>query len=568
MSRDLRSRRWFELDSMRGFAHRQRLQQTGLRREDFMGRPVVGIINTHSDLATCHSHLKQRAEDVKRGVLLAGGLPVELPTFSLGETIVKPTTMLFRNLLAIETEELLTAHPIDAAVLLGGCDKTTPGLIMGALSANLPAIYIPAGPMVSGNFKGEPVGAGTHTRKYWDERQAGRLGEEDWLTLEQAMTRSPGTCQTMGTASTMTLLVEAMGLSLSGAASIPAVDSAHPRMAASAGERAVHLAQEGPAVADFLTADHFHNAAVVLKALGGSTNAVVHLIAMARRAGLDFGLDDLQRIGEGVPVLAHIRPSGDYLMGDFHDAGGLPALLGRLEPFLRTDMPMIQGGTLGEAIAGAEVWNGEVIRPLDNPVTDRPALRILRGNLAPDGAVIKPSAASPKLMKHTGPAVVFDGPEDMAKRLDDPALGITENSVLVLRNGGPVGAPGMPEWGNLPIPKHLLKQGINDLLRISDSRMSGTHFGTCVLHVTPEAAIGGPLALIRDGDLITLDVDAGTIDVAVDEATLEARRTDWAAPAKPARGWAALYVEHVSQASNGCDFDFLAGDGRREPEIY
>lgn len=568
MARDLRSRRWFELDSMRGFAHRQRLQQTGMRREDFIGRPVVGIINTHSDLATCHQHLRQRAEDVKRGVLLAGGFPVELPTFSLGETIVKPTTMLFRNLLAIETEELLTAHPIDAAVLLGGCDKTTPGLIMGALSTNLPAIFVPAGPMLSGNFKGVPVGAGTHTRKYWDERQAGRVSDADWASLEQAMTRSPGTCQTMGTASTMTLMTEAMGLSLAGAASIPAVDSAHPRMAADAGELAVKLALEGPGIADVLTPDHLHNAAVTMMAIGGSTNAAIHLVAMARRAGIDFGPDSIPSCGKGVPVLANIHPSGNFLMGDFHDAGGLPALLSRLKDFLKLDAVGVDGRTLGQAIADAEVWNNEIIRPRDNPVTDRPAFRVLRGNLAPDGAVIKPSAASPELMQHTGSAVVFESAADMAARIDDPSLDITPRSVLVLRNGGPVGAPGMPEWGNLPIPKRLLKEGVTDMVRISDSRMSGTHFGTCVLHVTPESAVGGPLSLVRDGDLITLDVEAGRISLDVDDDTLARRRKDWRAPTPPARGWASMYVQHVSQANHGCDFDFLTGDGRREPEIY
>ncbi len=541
----------------------------GYRRSDFMGRPVVGIINTHSDLATCHQHLRHRAEDVKRGVLLAGGFPVELPTFSLGEVVVKPTTMLYRNLLAIETEELLRAHPIDAAILLGGCDKTTPGLLMGAASAGLPAVFVPAGPMVSGNFRGRAVGAGTHTKEYWDKRQSGGITEQDWLDLETAMTRSPGTCQTMGTASTMTCIVEAMGLTLTGAATIPAVDSGHPRMAAEAGAVATRLAREGRALSEQLTRGHFNNGVVALMALGGSTNAAIHLVAMARRVGLaDFGLDDIAEAGRDVPVLANIFPSGEYMMQDFHDAGGMPALLWQLKDRLDLDALCVDGQSLGAAIEGAKVWNDKVICRPDVPVTDRPALAVLKGSLAPGGAVIKPSAATPALLCHEGRAVVFDGPADLAARID--VEDITADDILVLRGGGPVGAPGMPEWGNLQIPKALLKNGVVDMVRISDARMSGTHYGTCILHVSPESAVGGPLALVHSGDRIALDVAAGRLDLLVDEATLAERRLGWKPPVAPSRGWPALYVAHVGQAQDGCDFDFLQTDNTplKEPEIF
>lgn len=541
----------------------------GYRREDFIGRPVIGIINTHSDLATCHQHLRQRAEDAKRGVLRAGGFPVELPTFSLGEVLVKPTTMLYRNLLAIETEELLRAHPIDAAVLLGGCDKTTPGLLMGATSADIPAVFVPAGPMISGSFRGRAVGAGTHTKEYWDERRQGRVSKKDWLDLEAAMTRSPGTCQTMGTASTMTCIVEAMGLTLPGAASIPAVDSAHPRMAADAGEIATRLATDGLPLTQLLTRAHFDNAAVALMALGGSTNAAIHLIAMARRAGLsDYKLSDLIAAGRDVPVLANLFPHGSYMMQDFHDAGGMPALLSRLQNRLNLDAVGVNGQSLGAAIDGAQVWDDTVIRKTDNPVTDRPALAVVNGSLAPGGAVIKPSAASQELLKHEGRAIVFDGPADMAARIDKEE--IDADDILVLRGGGPVGAPGMPEWGNLPIPKPLLEKGVKDIVRISDARMSGTHYGTCVLHVSPESAVGGPLALVQTGDRIALDVSSGRLDLLVDESELDERRSNWRPPDAPRRGWSALYVAHVGQAEDGCDFDFLLADGQpvKDPEIF
>lgn len=559
---------------MRGFAHRQRAQQMGYRREEFLNRPVIGILNTWSDLSPCHLHLRDRAEAVKRGVLLAGGFPVELPALSLGEVMVKPTTMLYRNLLALETEELLRSLPIDGAVLLGGCDKTTPGLLMGAISMNLPAIFCPAGPMSSGRWRGVPVGAGTHTRKYWDDLQAGALNAQDWVELEGVMTRTTGTCNTMGTASTMTSSVDAMGWTLPGASSIPAVDSAHPRMASACGERIVEMVWEDLKPSDFFNADALHNGVVACMALGGSTNAAIHLIALARRAGLALTLDDLDRAGREVPVLANLFPSGGFLMEDFFFAGGLPALLRRVENQLRTTARGVNGRTLGENLAAsAAAGSGhedEVIRPTDRPVSGSGALAVLRGNLAPRGAVIKTSAASEHLLRHRGPALVFDAYPDLKARLHDPELDVDENSVLVLRNAGPIGAPGMPEWGGLPIPDKLLRRGVRDMVRISDARMSGTHYGTCILHVTPESAVGGPLALVRTGDFITLDVPARALHLEVSEDELARRRADWQPPAVvQRRGYTALFQRHVNQADEGCDFDFLVnGEPTPEPAIF
>jgi len=569
----LRSQRWYASDDMRGFAHRQRTQQMGLRREEFLGKPVVGIINTWSELSPCHSHLRDRAEAVKRGVWQAGGYPVELPALSVGEVMVKPTTMLYRNFLAMEVEELLRSHPIDGAVLLGGCDKSTPGLLMGAFSMDLPVIFCPAGPMANGQWRGEKTGAGTHTKKYWDELRAGNITKADWVDLESRMTRSIGTCNTMGTASTMTSIVDAMGLTLPGASSIPAVDSGHPRMASACGERLVAMILEDLKPSRLVDARSFRNGLVAYMALGGSTNAAVHLIAMARRLGVPLSLDDMAEMAGKVPVLANLFPSGQYLMEDFYFAGGLPALLKKLQAHLDGSALTVNGRTLGENIAGAECWNDDVIRDPENPVVPLSrgkTLAVLRGNLAPKGAVMKSSAASPKFLRHVGPAIVFDSPAEMNRMIDDPALDVTEDSVLVLRNAGPVGAPGMPEWGNLPIPKKLLKQGVRDMVRICDGRMSGTHYGTCILHVSPEAAVGGPLALLRTGDLVELDVAAGRLDMRVDEAELARRRAEWT-PAAPRyeRSFAALYQRHVSQADEGCDFDFLDGGGPvAEPAIY
>jgi dihydroxy-acid dehydratase len=567
---DLRSRRWYAEKGMRGFGHRQRMQQMGLRREDVMTRPIVGILNTWSDFSPCHAHLRERAEAVKRGVLLAGGMPFELPALSLGEVMVKPTTMLYRNMLAMECEELIRSHPVDGVVLMGGCDKTTPALLMGATSMGVPAIYCPAGPMLNDRHRGRTVGAGTHTRMFWDEVQAGRVSAEEWVHLESRMTRSPGTCNTMGTASTMTAIAEALGMALPGSTSIPAMDAAHPRMAAQCGERIVQMIWDDLVPAKILTRGAFLNAAAVQMALGGSTNAAVHIIAMARRAGVALTLDDLDAAARRVPVLANLFPSGEGLMEDFYYAGGLPALMQRIAPVLQLDELTCTGAPLRRAVEAAEVIDAEVIRPLDRPVSTEPALAVLRGNLAPDGAVIKPSAAAPALMQHRGRALVFDDPAAMAAAMADPALDCDENTVLVLRHAGPVGAPGMPEWGNLPIPKKLLARGVRDLVRISDARMSGTHYGTCVLHVSPEAAVGGPLALVRTGDEIELDVAARRLHLAVDDAELARRRAAWQPPAMPyARGWTRLYQQHVTQAHEGCDLDFLQGTAHTpEPPIY
>lgn len=567
---ELRSQRWLAPDDMRSFAHRQRLQQTGLRREEFLGRPVIAIINTWSDLSPCHAHLRERAESVKRGILQAGGFPVELPAISLGEVMVKPTTMMYRNFLAMEVEELLRSLPIDGAVLLGGCDKTTPGMLMGAISMDIPAIFCPAGPMLNDRYRGQSVGAGTHTKKFWDDYVAGDIAQPEWIRLEAKMTRSPGTCNTMGTASTMTAIAEAMGFTLAGASSIPAMDANHPRMASSCGARIVDMVWENLKPTRILTQEAVHNGIVAYMALGGSTNAAVHLIAMAGRAGIALTIDDMEAVARYVPVLTNLFPSGDKLMEDFFFSGGMPALLQEVRQFLKLDALTVTGQTLGQNIDGAENSDPEVIRSLTNPVSQNAALAVLRGNLCPGGAVIKPSAANPKFFKHRGPALVFNSNAEMLAQINLPELEVDEDTVLILRNGGPKGAPGMPEWGNLPIPKKLLKSGVRDMLRVSDARMSGTHYGTCVLHVTPEAAIGGPLALVKTGDIIELDVAAGSLNMLVDENELARRRANWQAPVQPySRGYTRLYIDHVTQADRGCDFDFLLGnEATPEPPIF
>lgn len=572
---ELRSRRWFASDDMRAFAHRQRLQQMGLRREDVMGRPVVAIINTWSDLSPCHAHLRERAESVKRGVLMAGGLPFELPAMSLGEVMVKPTTMLYRNFLAMEVEELLRSLPIDGAVLLAGCDKTTPGTLMGAISAGLPTLFCPAGPMLSDRYlrPGQPprtVGAGTHTRMFWDEREAGAIDDAEWVRLEARMTRSPGTCNTMGTASTLTCMVEALGLALPGASAIPAMDAAHPRMATDCGERIVGMIGEDLHPGRILTRGAFLNAVAVQMALGGSTNAAIHVMALARRARVPLSLDDLDEAGRRVPVLANLFPSGDRLMEDFHYAGGVPALMDRIRPHLSLGELTVTGHSWDEALAGRASLDDEVIRPPDRPVSREGALAVLRGNLAPQGAVMKTSAASARYLRHRGRALVFDSPEQMRQRCADPELACDESTVLVLRHAGPVGAPGMPEWGGLPIPKRLLDRGVRDLVRISDARMSGTHYGSCILHVSPEAAVGGPLALVKDGDEIELDVASRRLHLHVDDAELARRRAAWRPPPAPPRSaYVQLYVRHVTQAHEGCDFDLAVPPGPvPEPPIF
>lgn len=569
---ELRSQRWLAGDSMRIFSHRARLAQTGWNRSDFMGRPVIGIINTWSDISTCHSHLRERAQKVREGILRAGGWPVELPAMSLGEVWVKPTTMLYRNFLAMETEELIRSHPIDGVVLMGGCDKTTPALLMGAFSANLPAIFIPAGASSNASFQGQKVGTGTHTMKFWNERRAGRLGDDDWQALESCMTRTPGTCNTAGTATTMTAVAEVLGFSLPGAQSIPAMDSQHPRMCSQVGERIVAMVLEDLKPRDICTEASFHNAIKTVLAIGGSTNACVHLPAMAGRLGIPLPLSTWEQYNRQIPVLANIMPAGDALMEDFFFAGGLRGLLKQIETHLDTSCRNVNGRTLGENLAEAKVYNDEVIRPLSRPVSGQ-AIAVVTGNLAPRGAVMKPSAASPHLLRHRGPAVVFENFADLQARIDSADLAVTADSVLVLKNVGPVGAPGMPEAGNLPIPKKLLEQGVRDMVRISDARMSGTHYGTCVLHVCPEAAVGGPLALVREGDIIALDIEARSITLDVPSAELERRSAEWqqAAPAtrRYGRSYAALYQQHVTQADEGADFDFLQGaELLPEPTIF
>jgi dihydroxy-acid dehydratase len=566
----LRSHRWFGPDSLRAFGHRSRIKQMGYSAEDFQGRPVIAVLNTWSGIACCHSHFRDRAEQVCNGVWAAGGFPLEIPVLSLAEQFQKPSAMMYRNLLAMETEEVLRSYPIDGTVLMGGCDKTTPALVMGAIAADLPAIFLPAGPMLRGNWRGQPVGSGTDVWRLWAERQAGELDDCAWRDLEDGIARSPGHCMTMGTASTMTAAVDALGLTLPGASSVPAVDAAHGRMAMSCGRAIVELVWEGRTPSTILSAESFDNAVVTVLALGGSTNAVIHLIAMARRAGVDLSLDRFDVLSRTTPVLADIRPGGSYLMEDFYYAGGLLALLSKLRDLLNLEALTVGAGSLGEAFAGAEVYHGEVIRPLERPVSPSGALAILRGSLAPDGAVIKAVAADPSLLQHRGPAVTFEDQADLEARIDDPDLPVTPDSVLVLKRAGPVGAPGMPEWGMLPIPRRLLEAGVRDMVRISDARMSGTSYGTCVLHVAPESAVGGPLAFVRDGDEIELDVAGRRLDLLVSEEELARRRADFT-PVVPTglSGYGELFVQHVTQANLGCDFDFLERRvGVGEPVIH
>jgi dihydroxy-acid dehydratase len=567
---ELRSHRWYGVNDMRSFGHRSRTAQMGYSRSDYAGKPVIAIINTWSDINPCHSHFRQRAEEVKRGVWQAGGFPVEMPALSLSEPFQKPTTMLYRNLLAMETEELLRSYPADGCVLMGGCDKTTPALLMGALSMNLPTIFLPAGPMLRGDFQGKFLGSGSDTWKYWAELRAGHLSELEWQGIEDGIARSPGHCMTMGTASTMTAAVEALGLTLPGATSIPAPDSRHAQMATLTGKRIVDMVWEDLKPLEIATAKAFDNAVITALALGGSTNSLVHLVALARRANVALDLERFDQLARKTPVLANIRPSGKYLMEDFYYAGGLPAMLAALGDLIEGSAATVNGRTLGENIAGAKTWNEDVIRPRSNPLVPSDGLAVLKGNLAPLGAVIKPPAMEARLQKHTGRAVVFKSYDDMAARIDDPALDIDADCVIVLQNAGPQGAPGMPEWGQLPIPQKLLKQGVRDMVRISDARMSGTSYGACVLHVTPESFVGGPLALVRDGDRILLDVPARRLELLVDEAEIARRRAAWK-PAKPhfTRGFGTLYLKHVTQADKGCDFDFLeSGPATAEPEIH
>ncbi len=570
---DLRSSRWFAPDDIRSSSHRSRAMQMGYDRQEWEGKPVIAIINTWSDINPCHAHFKHRVEDVKRGVLQAGGFPIELPALSLAEVFVKPTTMLYRNMLAMESEELIRSHPADGVVLMGGCDKTTPGLVMGAISAGLPMIFMPAGPMLRGNYRGEHLGSGSDAWKYWDERRAGVLSDEDWTGVEAGIARSYGHCMTMGTASTMTAITEAMGLSLPGGSSIPAPDANHIRLASASGRRAVEMVWEDLVPGKIIDRRAVDNALKVAMALGCSTNAIIHLIAMAKRAAVPLSLDDFDTISRAVPVIANIRPSGDtYLMEDFFYAGGLRALMAQLGDQLALDAMTVTGKGLGDGLERAKVFNEDVIRPLSNPVYHEGSLAVLRGNLAPGGAVIKPAACAAKFHEHTGPALVFDSYAEMKAAIDRDDLEVTGDHVLVLRNAGPQGGPGMPEWGMLPIPKKLLKQGIRDMVRLSDARMSGTSYGACILHAAPEAHVGGPLALLKTGDMVKVSVGNRSIDMLISDDELAARKAAWQKPADHyARGYGYIFARHIKQADEGCDFDFLETDfgaAVAEPSIF
>ena len=569
-SEDLRSYKWFGVQDLRAFGHRSRLRQMGYDEGDWGRRPIIGIINTWSDINSCHAHLRERAQDVKRGVLQSGGFPLEMPAISLAEPFQKPSTMLYRNLLAMETEELLRSYPIDGAILLGGCDKTTPGLVMGAISMGLPFIFCPAGPMLRGNWRGEALGSGSDVWKYWDEKRAGKITEAQWEQMENGIARSFGTCMTMGTAVSMMSVAEALGLTLPNAALIPAADANHPRMMTHAGRRIVDMVWEDLTPDKIITAPAVDNAITVHMALGGSTNVMIHLIAMARRAGVALSLERFDQISREVPVIANIRPSGKYLAEDFFYAGGLTALMKELGSKIDGRPMTVNGLTMGENIASAEVFNADVIRGLQNPIYGEGGTAVLKGNLAPRGAIMKPSAAEPRLRKHKGKAVVFRDYNHMAAEIDKDDLDVTADSVIVLQNAGPKGGPGMPEWGMLPIPRKLVKQGVRDMVRISDARMSGTSYGACILHVAPESFVGGPLALVKNGDEIEVDIEKRLLHLHVSDAELAKRRKAWKAlPPRYERGYGRMYQEHIGQADDGCDFDFLEqGAPVPEPEIH
>ena len=557
----LRSRNWFGRQDLDGFAHRSWLKTEGYSDLVFDGRPVIGIGNSWSELTNCNAHLRQVAEAVKRGVWSAGGFPLEFPTISLGEVLMKPTTMLFRNLMAMDVEECIRAYPLDAVVLLSGCDKTTPAMLMGAASADVPTIMVTGGPMLNGVWRQEELGSGTDLWRLWAEKRAGRLTDEELCEAESCMSRSAGHCMVMGTASTMASMVEALGMTLPGNAAIPAPDSRRLVLAELSGRRAVEMAREGgPKPSQILTAQAFDNAIRADMAIGGSTNAIIHLVAIAGRAGVPLPLTRFDELSRTTPFLVNVRPSGKYLMEDFFYAGGLPAVLRQLLPLLHGDAPTVNGRSIADNVRDAACYNEDVIRPLAMPIAREGGTVILRGNLCPDGAVLKQSAASPHLLTHRGRAVVFEDHADLHRRIDDPALPVDETSVLVLKHVGPKGAPGMPEWGAAPIPTSLLRRGVKDMVRISDARMSGTSYGTVVLHVAPESAVGGPLALVRDGDEIELDVPNRRLTLRVSDEELARRRAAWT-PRPPhfERGYGRMFLDHVLQANEGCDFDFLRG---------
>lgn len=558
--RKLRSTQWFGTPDKYGFYARSWMRNQGTPPDMFDGRPVIGICNTWSELTPCNGHLRGLAEHVRRGVLVAGGLPLEFPVMSLGETLVRPTAMMYRNQVSMDVEETLRANPIDGVILLAGCDKTTPALLMGAASVDLPTILVSGGPMLNGRYRGKQLGSGTDVIRYAEALQTGKMTTSEFLDLEAGNSRSAGSCMTMGTASTMASLSEAMGIALVQNAATPAVDSRRAALAEAAGRRIVDLVKDDVRMSQIVTKAALENAIIVNGAIGGSTNAVVHLIALAGRLGVDLTLDDWDRLGREVPCLLNLMPSGQYLMEDFYYAGGLPALMREVLPLLNREAMTVSGRTIAAQVETAECFDRDVIRTLDAPFKDQGGIAVLRGNLAPGGAVIKPSAASPELMKHRGRAVVFEDMKDFKARIDDPDLAIEASSVMVLKNGGPIGYPGMPEVGNLVLPRKLLEQGVTDMVRISDSRMSGTAFGTVVLHVAPEAAVGGPLALVCDGDMIELDVAARRLHLDISDAEMERRRAAWR-PREPhfERGYGRMFIDNVLQADRGVDFGFLIG---------
>ncbi|MGW5261638.1 IlvD/Edd family dehydratase [Microbispora sp. NPDC004025] len=566
-NRPLRSQEWFGAEGRNGFIHRSWMRNQGFADDVFDGRPVIGIASTWSELTPCNAHLRDLAESVKRGVWESGGLPLEFPAMSLGEPLMRPTTMLYRNLLAMEAEELIRANPLDGVVLLSGCDKTTPGLLMGAASVDLPTLMITGGPMLNGKFRGRDIGSGTDVWRFTEEQRAGRMTAADCAEAEICMSRSRGHCMTMGTASTMACVTEALGVQLPGAAAVPAVDSRRYALAHAAGRRIVAMVEEDQRLSTVLTREAFENAIRVNAAIGGSTNAVVHLLAIAGRLGVPLSLEDFDTLTADVPMLVNLMPSGTHLMEDFAYAGGLPAVMKEIAPLLHLDHVTVSGKSVADNVSGAQCWNREVIGTMEEPF--QPAgsgTVVLRGSLAPSGAVLKVSAASPDLLRHTGTALVFDRIEDYIAVADDPDLDVTADTVIVVRNAGPRGYPGFPEVGNVPMPRRLLTEGVTDMVRISDARMSGTGYGTCVLHVAPEASVGGPLALVRTGDVIRLDVPTRRLDLLVDDAELERRRAAWQPPRPAAdRGWVRLYSEHVLQADKGADLDFLTGGSGSAP---
>ena len=556
----LRSAEWFERQDLDGFLHRAWLKSTGVTDETFRGRPVIGICNSWSELVNCNVHLRGLAEAVKRGVLQAGGFPVEFPVMSLGESLMKPTTMLYRNLMAMDVEESIRAYPLDGVVLLTGCDKTNPASILGAASANIPSLVVTGGPMLNGHWRGEELGSCSDCWHYNEEHRAGRITAAEFEEIENALSRSNGHCMTMGTASTMACVTEGLGLTLPGGAAIPAVHAARAQLAEAAGRQIVTLVERDLKPSDILTREAFENAIRVLHAISGSTNAILHLIAYAGRVGVELPLGLFDELCATTPWLLDLKPAGAHLMEDFFHAGGLPAVMAEISDLLHLDAITVSGRTVGENIAGAEIRDTGVIRPAADPLDTGGSLVVLRGSLCPDGAVMKISAADPRLLQHEGRALVFEDIHDLAARVDDPDLDCDESSVMVLRNAGPIGAPGMPEWGHLPIPAKLLKRGVTDIVRISDARMSGTSYGAVVLHVAPESAVGGPLALVQDGDPIRLDVAGRRLDLVVEDAELAARRDAWTPPPrKDERGYRKLHCDHVLQANEGCDLDFLRG---------